>query len=815
MPRRAGSFQNRVAAEELKAAVTEGGTEAPGQILVGMGGVGKTQLAADYARRARETGQVDLLVWVTAATRSAVIEVYAQAAEEVLGRDRSDPEAAAHAFLAWLEPPASSSAGQCRWLVVLDDVADPAAVRGLWPSESPQGRVIVTTRSRAAALTGPGRHLVPVGQYTRAEAVAYLADFFGRRNRTEPPEQIAALAEELGRLPLALSQAAAYLIDADVDCAAYRVRLANRATALTDLLPDTSFLPDDQAATLSAAWSLSIDHADRLRPHGLARPLLHLAAMLDPNGIPSAVLTNEHALGFLASHRKTPEPTPVRTRQDLEVTPLEAVRALRALHVMSLIEHTPSEPHVDVRVHQLIQRAIRDTLEPDERAGLARTAADALIAAWPENELDTALAQTLRANSESLADHAYAALVVPTVHPLLLRTGRSLGESGQVAAAVTFFQRLGEQARRQLGPDHHDTLTIGWELAHWEGEGGHPSAAVTTLAALLGDQLRLLGAEHRDTLNTRHELAGREGQRGRVSHAVTALTALLGDQLRLLGAEHRDTLATRHSLIWWQWEAGDVAGAVPALGALLDDQLRVLGPDHSDVLATRHNLAAAWQANSDIPQARTVAEQLLADRLRINGPDHPDTLSARHNLIAYQAMDGDKLGASRALDDLLMDRLRIQGPDHPDTLTARAVLARLQGETGHEDDAVQACLGLLAARERVLGPEHPDTLDTRNRLAHWQGEAGNAKLAGTTLAGLLTDQLRILGPDNPRTLATRHDLAHWQAEAGDAPGAVTALAALLQDRLRVLGPDHSDTRETCRELRFWQDSASDGDGNTP
>lgn len=124
IPSRALSFQHRAEADRLRAAAP-GGTTLLGQVLTGMGGVGKTQLAADYALIAWDDGSgdtLDVLVWVTASTRTAVVTGYAQAGVELCQAAPEDPEQAARAFLAWLTPKAGAQ--RCRWLVVLDDVAD-------------------------------------------------------------------------------------------------------------------------------------------------------------------------------------------------------------------------------------------------------------------------------------------------------------------------------------------------------------------------------------------------------------------------------------------------------------------------------------------------------------------------------------------------------------------------------------------------------------------------------------------------------------------------------------------------------------------
>ncbi|MFJ9868340.1 NB-ARC domain-containing protein [Streptomyces sp. NPDC101165] len=479
-----------------RAAVLVGQDTVHGQVLAGMGGVGKTQLAADYARTALQAGELDVLVWITAGNATAAASGYAQAAVEILGADPADRETAARAFLAWLEPKANAT--PCRWLVVLDDVTDPTDLNGLWPPASPHGRTLVTTRRQDAALAG---HLIKVGLFTEAESLAYLTATLGARKRHEPGEQLAALAQDLGHLPLALSQAAAYLIDAGIRAGAYRGMLADRSASLTDAAPEV--LPDGQTQTAAAAWSLSVDRADTLRPVGLARPMLQLAAFLSPNGIPETILTSAPALAHLTRHRKTP----------VSVTADEAVGAMRALDRLSLIDHTPATPHQAVRVHQLIQRATRDTLTPDQHDHLARTTADALTIAWPAIERDTELAQALRANTTALTRTAEDALYQPDAHTVLYLAGRSLGQAGQVTAATAHFQRLTETTGHRLGRDHPDTLTARHNLAHWQGEAGNAAGAAASLEQLLADRLRVQGEDDPDTLATRNSLARWRGGR--------------------------------------------------------------------------------------------------------------------------------------------------------------------------------------------------------------------------------------------------------------------------------------------------------------
>ncbi|WP_323185945.1 tetratricopeptide repeat protein [Streptomyces sp. NBC_00378] len=700
IPSAARSFQHRAEVDRLRAAVDGGGTAVLCQVLTGMGGVGKTQLVADYARAAWDEGGLDVLVWVTASGRSSVVSGYAQAGVELCRADPDDPEQAARTFLAWLAP----KRGQrpCRWLIVLDDVTDPGDLvanpddpgnrYSLWPPASPYGRTLVTTRCRDAALFGQDRRRIEVGLFTPAESAAYLTAALGAQGRTEPAGQLTALAAELGHLPLALAQAAAYLIDSGDTAAGYRDLLADRATRLTDLAPEA--LPDGQPTALAAAWSLSIDRADTLRPAGLARPMLHLASLLDANGIPQTVLTSEPARAHLAAHRTATNPArarrpkwwPGRRRHPTASTPpvtlKEAVDALRALDRLSLIDHQPGTSRPAVRIHQLIQRATRDTHTPHQHHQAARTAADALMAAWPRIERDTDLAQSLRTNTAALTRHAEDALYRPDAHAVLYHLGRSLGESGQVTAAHGHFEHLAETTSSRLGPDHPDTLSAWGNLAAMRGEAGDAAGAAQALADLLDHMVRVLGEDHPDTLTTRGNLAAMRGEAGDAAGAAQAFTDLLTDRARVLGEDHPDTLTTRNNLATMRGEAGDAAGAAQAFTDLLTDRARVLGEDHPDTLTTRNNLAT-WRGRAGNAEGAAQAfTDLLDHMVRVLGEDHPDTLTTRNNLATWRGRAGNAEGAAQAFTDLLDHMVRVLGEDHPETFTVRGNLATMRGRQG-------------------------------------------------------------------------------------------------------------------------------------
>jgi hypothetical protein len=762
LPSRADCFHDRAEAARLRQALTAGGTAAvrstgqtpSGGVLAGLGGVGKTQLAAEYARALWQAGELDVLVWITATDRSAVVSGYAQAATELLTADLADAEAAAQAFLAWLEPAPQRAA--CRWLIVLDDVADPGDLRRLWPPTSPHGRTLITTRRKDSSLTTSDRPMIEVGVFSAADSVGYLTQVLATRHRREPVGQLAALADDLGHLPLALSQAAAYLVDARISCARYRKLLGKRSNSLAGLAP--SSLPDHQFRPVAATWGLSIERADSLSPVGSARQVLQLAAFLDPNGIPDTVLAAPSVLAHITSHRSGVSPTQWVTADQVHL-------AVRALHRLSLVTHTPETPHQALRVHQLVQRTVRDTLTPAEHAWRARIAADALTAAWPEIEKDDRYAQSLRANATALAACAEEALYRARAHPVLFRLGRSLGEARQFEAAHDHFQHLAYAARRILGADHRDTLAARQKACAWHVRSGNLPGATALLTDLLADQNRALGPDDADTLNTRRMLIIVRRQEGKdLTEELEELALRVGEQMDTLGPDHRDVLDTQRTIAAMFAQTGRKDIAVHLLSELLERQEQFLGAGDPDTRATREVLAF-WQ-----------------DRVRVRETD----------------------GTAEALLEVLHRQEQVLGPDHRDVFVTRRALTTLTGLTGDVAGAVGALTTLLRDEQEALGADDPAVFETRSQLAFWEGHLHGAGRAVHSLTDLLRDEVEVFGPRHVETLATRKELAFWQGHGISVGGAVTALAELLGDTARVLGPDHSDIAQILSDLDSWQ-----------
>jgi tetratricopeptide (TPR) repeat protein len=732
--------------------------------LDAMGGTGKTQLAAAIAHTLWDRRAVELIVWVTASSRDAVLTGYAQALGDVgVPGPFEGPSAAASHFLAWL-------AGTARpWLAVLDDLTDPAVLDELWPWGA-NGRVVVTTNRPDTALRAHSPRVVEVGPFSHREGLNYLS----ARLHAEPDQWIGAidLAIELDFLPIALAQAGALIAEAGIDCREYRARIVGRRQR-----------PSNQAAAQSSAaaatGALALEFADRLPPAGLARPMLALASMLDPNGIPGAVLTSPAACAFLTQFRG--------------LAPADDGQARTAVHALArvgLVTVDTTSAARTVRVHELVQAATRQGLSTAECDQAARAAADAILQAWPRRGASPTFDQALRDCTARLREIAGVLLWTPECHPVLLRAGRSLDSAGLARPAIAYWQAMVDIGRTALGASHAHTIFASDRLAGACDAAGRPTDAIPIYERVLAERERGVGAAHPDTLATRNSLARAYSAAGRAGDAIRLAERALAECERTQGPGHPDTLATRAELGQAYLSAGLRNEAVTVFERTLSGREEALGPRHPDTLTARADLARAYRAAGRLNDALRLSEWTLADREQVLGRDHPDTLTARGQLAsAYRAADRlrDAIGAYKRT---LADRERVQGPVHPDTITARGHLADAYHQARKFKDALPLYERALADREQVLGRDHPDTLTARGNLASAYHSARKLTAALPLYERTLADCERVLGPDHPDTFTSRGNLAHAYHTAGRLTEALALFKNTLADCERVLGPDH-------------------------
>ena len=519
-PPLASGFQRREVQQQVTEILRAGGR--PPLVLSGPAGVGKSQLATAVLE---EFGP-DKVIWVSdASTRFAVLEAYARAAQAlaVATPDAGNLEDSARTLMRALHR------SDFDWWIVLDDVDDPAELHGLWPGGA-RGRTLWLTRRRSRDLEGGGRRTVLVEGFTATEGERYLRSRLGPAVESGEMtagtfEEVAGLVADLGGTPLALALAASVLLENRGTCADYRRQLAEQLEGLPGLFPAAP-TSDGYDRPLVAAWAISLDRAEQYDPTGLAGWAALLTAVLSPAGVPAKIVRTEAVRRFLGSKRAAGS-GPVGIA--------DLTRTWRALESYSLVSCTRYDTGTEVRIreaqmHPLTARMTRLHLGATAVAEAVVAAADALMELWGAVENDPRRNLDLRGHAIWLDRLRGEALVSPAgVHPVLVRLGWSLGETGRPHRAARYFERLAERVVPLLGENHPDAEDIRFACGLWHRKEGKIAQSVRELGALR-DSIGGGGIEAgRRVIRARSELATARGWSGQVVTARDDLAQLVAD----------------------------------------------------------------------------------------------------------------------------------------------------------------------------------------------------------------------------------------------------------------------------------------------
>ena len=735
-------------------------------VLTGMRGSGKTQLAAAVATRCEEEGW-PLVAWVNAASRKHVIvDLYELALRIGIDAPKNIPlEVIVQRLLAQLR---SAEAGDR--LFVFDNVENPDDLRDLIP-EGAGVRTLITT-TRHLDRDGPGWLRLAVGAFEREQSITLLCERTGDTHR----EAADRIAEALGDVPLAITQAAATVQQGGCALSGYLDRLSHHPLDSRVSRLEGDDYPDAVGTALLMAYEQVLEQLRSMHPQRerIAVSLLDALSLLASSGLPTHWL--------------------LRLDGDSD-----AVRdTLSFLKSAAILQE--SSDGTKTIISWLQGHVYRETyLNDQKKLGQARTCATSVLGGIDVDRLENVeqrrhephhlIEQLLSVTSQ---DYSHSLLSEPQVSSKLAETlhyATSLGMS-QLALCLTDSVT---QACDALGPDHPDTLASRNSLAGAYRDAGRLDKAITLYEQILEDSIRILGLDHPSTLTSRFNLAGAYRASGRLDEAITLYEQVFNGRSRILGPDHRSTLTSRDHLTDTYWEAGRLDEAITLKKQILADAMRIMGPDSPGASTARLKLTDAYRDAGRLDEAITLKKQILADAMRIMGPHHPDTLTAR-NLLAGAYRDAGRLDEAIPLfEQNLTDVTRLAGPDHPHTLSSRGTLADAYRDAGRLDEAIPLFERNLDDVARTLGLDHPGTLASRHSLAGAYRDAGRLDEAITLFEQNLTDFIRILGPDRPDTFTSRSTLASAYQAAGRLDEAIRLFEQNLKDRTRTLGPAHPVT----------------------
>jgi len=659
-----------------------------------LGACGKTQVAVVSAESLWRSGAIDLLIWINATSRTSVLSAFVQASVPATGIEPAGTaESIVARFISWLGETRQS------WLVVFDDLSESVDLDGLWP-EGPVGRVLVTSPHSTVAAGHRGTQVVPIGFFSVREALNCLTE----RLSVNPAQRHGAidLIEALGREPLALAQASSVVANSTLACRDYRDYFARRRQQIGVAAGE---VPSAAAVT----WTLSLGQAESLLPGDSVRAMLVLVALLDGHGIPGAMFSTSAVARYLGA-----AVTPFSTAVDSK----PAWDALLAIERAGLITINRAEAPPTILMSSVLQGAIRLAAPAQVQDPAARTAASALLEAWPIEEPQPWTAESLRGNAASLQGSATDVLWADGCHPLLLRAGRSLDGARMVGPAVEHWRDLAARCDSKLIPGHPDTLVVAAHLAAAYLAAGYAADAVTWYQRVLAERGRELAAGHPAIIAARVNLGRALIMAGEPGDAVSVLHRAVNECEQFRGPGHPDTLNVSDELASAYLAAGDTAEAIRLLARTLGDRERTQGTRDTETMATRDRLAAACLAGGKIKDAVSQFKRVLSDREKVLGRDHADTIAAAANLAAAYQAAGRMPAAMQLTEQCCADSERVLGPEHVDTLARLANLAHLYYAVGRVGDAVALLRDTAVRCDRVLPAGDPLTRAVRQSLAN-------------------------------------------------------------------------------------------------
>ncbi|GLV56312.1 tetratricopeptide repeat protein [Dictyobacter sp. S3.2.2.5] len=757
---------------QLQAGQTMALSQSPTAIS-GLGGIGKTQIATEYAYRYHQ--DYETVLWARAESQDTLISSYIAIAKllNLPECDAEEQEITIEAVKLWLQK-------HQKWLLILDN-ADELDVLPPFLPIVPGGHILLTTRAWDMQRLATRLEVETLSKeqgaallLRRAGLLAPEADL--SQALFEDWQLATSITHELGGLPLALDQAGAYLEATGMSLQEYQeIYQIHRQMLLQERRSRISDHPEAVATT----WLLSFRRVQEKNP--AAADLLHLCAYLAPDAIAEEILTADSSvLGPLLA--------------PLASSALLRNQAIEVLRAYSLVRRDPSERTLSV--HRLVQTVLQDTLNEREQHTWAERAMLAINAAFPKakhgawQQCERLLIQAL-AGTQIIQQYQ---ITSRKASRLLYELASYFQHYARYGEAEPLYQQALYIMEQQLGAEHPDVVSPLSELGLLYKKQGKYVEAEPFYQRALHIIEQHLGSEHPWMASLLNNLAGLYVEQGKYAEAEPLCQRALHIREQNLGPEHLRMASSLNNLANLYQRQGKYVEAEPLCQRALHIREQNLGLEHPDVASPLNNLASLYAVQGKYAEAEPFCQRALHIMEQHLGLEHPDVASSLNNLANLYAAQGKHAEAEPLYQRALHIIEQHLGSEHPDVAVSLNNLANLYAAQGKHAGAEPLYQRALHIMEQQLGAEHPDVVSPLIGLGSLYQRQGKYAEAEPLCQRALHIGVQNLGPEHPDVASSLNNLANLYAEQGKYAEAEPLCQRALHIMEQQLGSEHPYTQ---------------------